>query len=81
MAVKPNDNDAVRVGALMYLAQLAQNYMADIASTCAQLVTGRESSSNKITTISAQSTDTEYPSAKAVYTLFNSITNANEVSY
>lgn len=33
---------------------------------------GAEASTNKITAISSASTDTEYPSAKAVYTLVNS---------
>ena len=37
--------------------------------------------SNKVTSITASSTDIQYPSAKAVYSLFNSIINANEVSY
>ena len=40
-----------------------------------------ERSANKVTSITSASTDTQYPSAKAVYTLFNSIPNANEVSY
>lgn len=40
-----------------------------------------ELSSNKSTTITSSSTDTEYPSAKAVYDLFNSITDGDEVSY
>ena len=37
--------------------------------------------SNKSTTITSSSTDNEYPSAKAVYDLFNSITDGDEVSY
>lgn len=40
-----------------------------------------ESTSNKITSITSSSTDTQYPSAKAVYDLFTSITNGDEVSY
>lgn len=40
-----------------------------------------EKTANKVTSITSSSTDTQYPSAKAVYTLFNSITNGNEVSY
>lgn len=40
-----------------------------------------ERSANKVTSISSASTDTQFPSAKAVYALFNSIPNANEVSY
>ena len=40
-----------------------------------------EHTANKITTITSSSTDTEYPSAKSVWTLFNSIQNGNEVSY
>lgn len=44
-------------------------------------ISGKEDTINKVTAITSNSTDTEYPSAKAVYTLFNSIVNANEVSY
>ena len=40
-----------------------------------------ERTANKTTTITSESTDTQYPSAKAVYTLFSSIVNGNEVSY
>ena len=40
-----------------------------------------EAVSNKSTSISASSTDSQYPSAKAVYDLFNSITDGDEVSY
>lgn len=36
---------------------------------------------NKVTLITSGSTDSEYPSAKAVYDLFNSITDGDEVSY
>ena len=40
-----------------------------------------EQLSNKVTSINSSSTDNEYPSAKAVYDLFNSITDGDEVSY
>ena len=40
-----------------------------------------EKTENKTTAISASSTDVDYPSAKAVWTLFNSITDGNGVSY
>ena len=79
MALKQNDIN--HVSQLIYLATLARNYAADIASTCAQFVANRELSANKTTTITSASTDEQYPSAAAVYTLFQSITNANEVSY
>ena len=62
--------------------------MADISSmttTGGQTVNlkdaSAERSGNKVTTITASSTDTQYPTAKAVYTLFNSVINGNEVSY
>ncbi|MBR0380334.1 MAG: hypothetical protein IJH62_07215 [Mogibacterium sp.] len=42
---------------------------------------GAEMTSNKVTAINSQSTDKNYPSAKAVYRLFSSIVNGNEVSY
>ena len=44
-------------------------------------LSGKETSMNKVTTVTAASTDTEYPSAKAVWALFHSIVNGNEVSY
>ena len=40
-----------------------------------------EETANKKTSITSNSTDTDYPSAKAVWTLFNSITDGDEVSY
>ena len=40
-----------------------------------------ELTDNKVVSVSASSTNTEYPSAKAVYDLFNSITDGDEVSY
>lgn len=46
-----------------------------------QDISGKEDKTNKVTSISSQSTDTEYPSALAVYTLFNSITDADNISY
>ena len=79
MALKQTDIN--HVSQLIYLATLARNYAADIANTCAQLISNREASANKITTITSESTNTQYPSAAAVWTLFQSITNANEVSY
>lgn len=45
------------------------------------LLNGKEMAANKTTSISASSTDAQYPSAKAVYTLFSSIVNGNGVSY
>lgn len=45
------------------------------------LLDKKESSSNKVTGITASSTDDKYPSAKAVYSLFTSIVNGNEVTY
>lgn len=41
----------------------------------------KEDASNKITTITNASTNTQYPSAAAVWTLFNSIINADATSY
>lgn len=42
----------------------------------ADLVSGLESTSNKVTSISASSTDTQYPSAKCVYNLVGEIAEA-----
>ncbi len=40
-----------------------------------------EKTANKVTSISSSSTNTQYPSAKAVYDLFNSIVDADNVSF
>lgn len=48
---------------------------------CDTQLNGKEDVSNKKTTISATSTDTEYPSAKAVWNLFKSIEDVNEVGF
>lgn len=45
------------------------------------LINGLESTSNKVTSINSNSTNTQYPSALAVYNLFNSIVNGDGVSY
>ena len=37
------------------------------------LVSGKENTSNKVTSLSSSSTDTEYPSAKAVWDLVGDI--------
>ena len=42
---------------------------------------GKEDTSNKVIVISSNSTNTEYPTALAVYNLFTSIVNGNEVKY
>lgn len=44
------------------------------------LVSGLENTSNKVTSISSSSTNTQYPSAKAVYDYISSL-DASEVSY
>lgn len=54
---------------------------ADTAIQEHQDITGKEDKSNKVTSITSSSTNTEYPSALAVYNLFNSIVNGNEVEY
>lgn len=41
----------------------------------------KENASNKVTSISSSSTHTQYPSAKAVYELFNTIIDGDEVNY
>lgn len=49
--------------------------------TSHQDMSGKENTSNKVTLITSSSTDVQYPSAKAVYDLFNSIVDGDEVSY
>ena len=44
-------------------------------------ISGKEDTTNKVTSITSTSTNTQYPSAKAVYDLFTSITDAEEVHY
>ena len=51
-----------------------------VSFSVADLVSGLESNSNKVTTISSASTNTQYPSAKAVYDYIQSL-NGNGVSY
>ena len=51
------------------------DYVSDVIDNAA------EKTENKSTAISASSTDVEYPSAKAVWALFNSITDGNGVKY
>lgn len=41
----------------------------------------KENTSNKVTSVTSSSTNTQYPSAKAVYELFNTIIDGDEVSY
>lgn len=62
---------------------IADNVMFVSKGTLENVITGKnlETANNKVTTISSSSTNTEYPSAKAVYDLFNSIIDGDEVSY
>lgn len=46
------------------------------ADTAVQDVSGKEDKSNKVTSLSSSSTDTEYPSAKCVYDLIGDIESA-----
>ena len=41
--------------------------------TPAQIVAGKENSSNKVVSLSSSSTDTQYPSAKCVYDIVGDI--------
>lgn len=53
---------------------------ADTAIQSHQDITGKEDKTNKVTSISSNSTNTQYPSALAVYNYVQSL-NGNEVSY
>lgn len=61
----------------------ADNTMLVSKGTFENVITGKslETANNKVTAISNASTNTQYPSAKAVYDLFNSIIDGDEVSY
>ena len=61
------------------LANAVQSSL-DKADTSIQDVSGKEDKTNKVTSLSSSSTDTQYPSAKAVYDYIQSL-NGNEVSY
>lgn len=79
-----SSNGYIYVSAYTY--QNYQNASANLfvaKGTLENVITGKnlETSDNKVTTISSSSTNTEYPSAKAVYDLFNSIIDGDEVSY
>lgn len=50
------------------------------ADTSIQDVSGKEDKTNKVTSLSSSSTDTQYPSAKAVYDYIQSL-NGDEVNY
>lgn len=58
------------------------NYSFISKGTLENVITGKalETSTNKVISISSSSTDTQYPSAKAVYDYIQSL-NGNEVSY
>lgn len=58
------------------------NYIFISKGTLENVITGKnlETANNKVTSISSSSTDTQYPSAKAVYDYIQSL-NGNEVSY
>ena len=62
---------------------IADNVMFVSKGTLENVITGKglENVNNKVTSISNASTNTQYPSAKAVYDLFNSIIDGDEVSY
>ena len=53
---------------------------ADTALQQHQDISGKENTSNKVTSISSESTNTQYPSAKAVYDFITSL-DGNGVAY
>jgi len=53
-------------------------YVEDIERELALSIEGKEDISNKVTTISSSSTDTQYPSAKCVYDIVGDIESALE---
>lgn len=55
--------------AIKYSGDAAINKMLSLLKS---LIAGKESSSNKVVSVSAESTDTEYPSAKAVNSAISS---------
>lgn len=65
----------------MNLSEVLLALLESFNSAIDDLENRKENSDNKIQTISGSSDETQYPSAKAVYDLFNSIVNGEEVSY
>lgn len=55
------------------IKQLQENGTQFYPETSASAVIGGEATSNKVTSISSSSTDTQYPSAKCVYDIVGDI--------
>jgi len=72
-----SDLDTIRtgagLGATAYQKPQTGIPASDLASGVIPDVSGKESTSNKVTSLSAQSTDTQYPSAKCVYDLIGDV--------
>ena len=56
-----------------YIDESGLNYLWGKVKAAIPDVSGKENTSNKVTSISASSTDTEYPSAKCVWDLVGDI--------
>lgn len=89
--IQANSNYATKVGSTGVLYGLEKSYsqyqngmggMFISKATLENVITGKnlETGNNKTTTISSSSTNTEYPSAKAVYDYIQSL-DGDEVSY
>lgn len=80
-ALQPNDNVSELTNDVGYLTQhqSLSNYYTK--TEIDSVISDKENLSNKVTSISVSSTDTQYPSAKAVYDLFNSIIDFDEELY
>lgn len=70
-----NDYDDTEKGKVSNAYQKPVNGIpaSDLASGVIPDVSGKENTSNKVTSLSAQSTDTEYPSAKCVYDIIGDV--------
>lgn len=56
-----------------YIDESGLNYLWGKVKAAIPDVSGKENTSNKVTSISSSSTDTQYPSAKCVYDLVGDI--------
>ena len=56
-----------------YIDESGLNYLWGKVKAAIPDVSGKENTSNKVTSLSSSSTDTQYPSAKCVYDLVGDI--------
>ena len=71
-------NSVVNLNHLMDAAGRAADYTAEVATAAAQAIAQRELSSNKVASITAQSTNDEYPGAAAVKSYVDTVAQGKQ---